>query len=145
MANSAFEIAVEAYISEHGSIDRETMDTLRTLYETGISKSTQASASFKRGYNLTAINDETSKIKLNQNFFNSINSSLNTLIEDISELKVKMSGREAYHNNTGDALISTVKIKKGVDSAVEKFKTHLSGLIEACNNGKKAGSNLGKD
>ena len=44
MASSAFEIAVEAYITEHGSIDRETMDTLRTVYMVELSGSTKAAA-----------------------------------------------------------------------------------------------------
>ena len=144
MANSAFEIAVEAYVAEHGSIDMETMDVLSSVYETGISKSTQASASFKRGYNITAINDDKSHIKGNQNLFNSINSSLNTLIKDISELKVKISGKEAYKSADGGK-ITTDNVIENVESAVDKFKKHIYGLMQARNGGMKAATNLGKD
>lgn len=44
MAKTAFEIAVEAYVVEHGSIDMETMDTLRTVYMTELSGSTKVAA-----------------------------------------------------------------------------------------------------
>ena len=135
MANSAFEIAVEAYIAEHGSIDRETMDSLRTVYET--SDRTARTVSYQRSanYHSKEIDDDYEKEEKALKQHNVIMASreLEKLIKSLQAYKTYLKS-----DKMPDLTPSTMGMQ--VDDMVKTFKHNLKLNFNALRDGAGKGT-----